>query len=74
MCQDRNIIRQEQFEKEIFQPDRRDMVRRLNKHIARISQRQQMAGLKTRYKIRRDVGIRARNQLKWNVLFLEGVL
>ena len=63
MRQDRHIALDHQVEKEIFQLRRSRMVRWFDQHVARIGDREQLTGTKSRHESRGHVDIGATDKL-----------
>jgi hypothetical protein len=71
MSQNRHIAGSHQFEKEIFEPDRRNVVRGLNQDIARLGECQQMPRPQTGSEGGDDVVVGACHQPQRNAFLFE---
>lgn len=74
MGDDRNITSRHDPEQEIAQTGRRRMMRRLDKNVSRICDREKMAASQGRNKVRNDVIIGACHEFERNIAFVEFVL
>ena len=71
MRQNWHISGNKNVEEEVLQPDRSDMVRRLDENIAGVGERQQMARTQPSYKVLDDVVVGAGNELQRNGMLIE---